>query len=94
MSKTINTIETDVRNVCNELRNDCKPESVQRLTIALRQGTAAIEADSGFIAYTKAASLNVPQNDWNGLASAVREAVAAWEMAVLYRAQVIHHKTR
>ena len=89
-----NTIESEVRNVCAELRNDCSQESVQRLTVALKQGAAAIEADRGFIAYTKASTINVPENDWNGLASAVRDAVISWELAVLYRAQVIHHKTR
>ena len=93
MSNT-NTIKTEVQNVCAELHSDCKPESAHRLARALKQGAAAVEADSGFVAYTKASIINVPENDWNGFASAIRDAVASWELAVLYRAQVMHHKAR
>ena len=89
-----NTVESEVRNVCSELRNDCKPESIQRLAAAIKHGTPAIEADPGFIAYAKAGAINVPENDFNSLASAVRDAVISWELDVLYRAQMLCHITR
>ena len=80
--------------MCAELRNDCSLKSAQRLATALKQGTAATKADLGFIAYTRAIDCGVPENDWNGLHSTVRDAVICWQDAVLYPAQVIRKKLK
>lgn len=86
------TIE-EVQKVCAELRNDCVPNSVGRLAIALSKGQAALLVDPGFIAYANAV-ICVPENDYNSYASSVSNAVVSWENTVLHPAQVIRQKIK
>lgn len=81
-------IDNEIKNVCGVLWSDAADiTSIDRLASAFAGGVAALLLDPGFVAYSKTAEIPVAENDFDGRASALRDAKAAWEFAVLFPAQ-------